>query len=276
VLRFSARPPRARDVSGAAGSAFAGGSREGTEKVGFIGAPRRRSVIFESSLLPAANLSPQRWAKRLPMAGALRSFAGAVTGAASRLPVAVRKASLRWRGFITSVANRNLRAMSFYRKEEARNVARFLPRPSHPPLLPPFASSSPRPAAPRRAASPLLGTVIFFFLRGSFSSLPHSPFDRGVLLPWRSLFPEERDAPAPLCASPPPLPPRWTPPIEASLFADNLAERKSRRRARSSGEQRTAFSDAGDSTVVSSSAKWIAGRPVLVWPFFSLLTAERA
>lgn len=39
--------------------------------------------------------------------------------------VAGRKAGGRWRGFITSVANRNLRAMSFYRKEEARNVRAF-------------------------------------------------------------------------------------------------------------------------------------------------------
>lgn len=36
----------------------------------------------------------------------------------SCLPVSRRKSSERWRGFITSVANRNLRAMSFYRKEE--------------------------------------------------------------------------------------------------------------------------------------------------------------
>lgn len=44
----------------------------------------------------------------------------------SCLPVVVgRKAGGRWRGFITSVANRNLRAMSFYRKEEARNVRAF-------------------------------------------------------------------------------------------------------------------------------------------------------
>lgn len=43
----------------------------------------------------------------------------------------------RWRGFITPVANRNLRAMSFYRKEEARNVRGFCcPRP----LLPPSPS----------------------------------------------------------------------------------------------------------------------------------------
>lgn len=47
----------------------------------------------------------------------------------------------RWRGFITPVANRNLRAMSFYRKEEARNVRGFCcPRPLPPssPLFPSF------------------------------------------------------------------------------------------------------------------------------------------
>lgn len=47
----------------------------------------------------------------------------------------------RWRGFITPVANRNLRAMSFYRKEEARNVRGFCcPRPLLPPspLFPSF------------------------------------------------------------------------------------------------------------------------------------------
>lgn len=45
----------------------------------------------------------------------------------------------RWRGFITPVANRNLRAMSFYRKEEARNVRGFCcPRPLLPLPLPPL------------------------------------------------------------------------------------------------------------------------------------------
>lgn len=46
----------------------------------------------------------------------------------SRCASCHRKAGVRWRGFITSVANRNLRAMSFYRKEKAHNVTWFLPR----------------------------------------------------------------------------------------------------------------------------------------------------
>jgi len=181
----------------------------------------------------------------MPVAVRTASYGGCIalvrreSVTASRLPVAARKASLRWRGFITSVANRNLRAMSFYRKEEARNVARnFLPRPSHPPLLSPFASSSPTLPPCRRGSRPSLSTGPSF----SFSSAAPSPlflippsilafFCPGVLC-----FRKKETGRPPLARRPPP-PRRWTPPIEASLFADNLAERKSHRRARSSGEQ---------------------------------------
>lgn len=72
----------------------------------------------------------------------------------------------RWRGFITPVANRNLRAMSFYRKEEARNVRGFCcPRP----LPPPFVSILSRMGKGRERRGPFYSTTTLL------SSLPSAP-----------------------------------------------------------------------------------------------------
>lgn len=79
----------------------------------------------------------------------------------------------RWRGFITPVANRNLRAMSFYRKEEAHNVRGFCcPRPLLPPspLFPSFLGGE------ERRGLFYSNTTLLFSSLGSISRRPETGF----------------------------------------------------------------------------------------------------
>jgi len=72
--------------------------------------------VANLSRCSARGISPRGWCIR-------RCTRRCSHHARSCLPVAVGR--LAEGGFITSVANRNLRAMSFYRKEKARNVRAF-------------------------------------------------------------------------------------------------------------------------------------------------------